>query len=51
VETKTRVDVIPLAVTVIVSLSTNMALGFLAGIAAHRLVLKRSAEPDISVRR
>ena len=51
VETKTRLDVIPLAVTVIVSLSTNMALGFLAGIAAHRLVLKRSAEPDISVRR
>ena len=51
VETKTRMDVIPLAVTVIVSLSTNMALGFLAGIAAHRLVLKRSAEPDISVRR
>ena len=51
VETKTRMDVIPLAVTVILSLSTNMALGFLAGIAAHRLVLKRSAEPDISVRR
>lgn len=51
VETKTRMDVIPLAVTVIVSLSTNMAFGFLAGIAAHRLVLKRSAEPEISVRR
>ena len=51
VETKTRMDVIPLAVTVIVSLSTNMAFGFLAGIAAHRLVLMRSAQRDIPVRR
>jgi MFS superfamily sulfate permease-like transporter len=49
VETKTRRDVIPLAVTVIVSLSSNMAFGFLAGIAAHHLVLKRSAERDTSV--
>lgn len=31
-------DMIPLGVTLVVSLSTNMAYGFLAGIAIHRLV-------------
>jgi len=31
-------DVIPLGVTLVVSLATNMAFGFLAGIASHHLV-------------
>jgi xanthine/uracil/vitamin C permease (AzgA family) len=35
-------DLIPLGVTVITSLATNMALGFLAGLAAHYLMLLRS---------
>ena len=33
-------DVIPLGVTLVVSLATNMACGFLAGIASHHLILR-----------
>ena len=33
-------DVIPLGVTLVVSLATNMAFGFLAGIASHHLILR-----------